>query len=247
MKAPVEIQYDEIADLYDILSAGDDGFMYFRHEAGKLLKDFPKTARLIDCACGTGKHAAWMASMGFEVYASDISEGMLERARNNVQKASQKAEFIHASWELLPEKTDKKFDVVFIPGNSISHVTSLEMLDNSFAAIKEIMLPEGKLLFDMRNWEKTFEEELLQTQRFTITRNRKKYDVGYAWDIKGWNKKSKMIVDIVAISEKDVREYVFDFFPLGYDQIYASLIHAGFENIEIGDSPDDDYYFVKAS
>lgn len=245
-KKTIETQYDEIAMLYDLLSEGDDGFLYFKHEAEKLLRNLPKTSRLIDCACGTGKHAVWMAKLGFDVSASDISEGMLKTAQANAKLDNQDIHFIHASWEKLPEKTNQKFNLAFIPGNSLSHITSLEMLARSLSAIKKTLQPDGKLFFDMRNWEKTFEEDLLTAQSFSINRNKIRYKVAYDWDIKGWNTPGIMSVEVQSSRQESKQQYLFDFFPFGYQQLYEALKEAGFIHIERKDSPDDDYYFVEA-
>lgn len=246
MKNKVQKQYNDISELYDLLSEGDDGFLYFKHEAEKLLRDLPKTSRLIDCACGTGKHAVWMAKLGFNVSASDISEGMLKTAQANAKLDNQDIHFIHASWEKLPEKTNQKFNLAFIPGNSLSHITSLEMLERSLSAIKKTLRPDGKLFFDMRNWEKTFEEDLLTAQSFTINRNKIRYKVGYDWDIRGWNTLGTMIVDVQSSRQETKQQYLFDFFPFGYQQLCEALLQSGFIQIERKDSPDDDYYFVSA-
>ena len=43
--------------------------------------------RLLDVACGTGRHAAEFASLGWDVTGVDLSEDLLERARVNAPDA----------------------------------------------------------------------------------------------------------------------------------------------------------------
>ena len=52
----------------------------------KLLRESPP-GRAVDAACGTGRHARWLADHGHEVLGVDASPEMLERARLNVPSA----------------------------------------------------------------------------------------------------------------------------------------------------------------
>jgi ubiquinone/menaquinone biosynthesis C-methylase UbiE len=240
-------QYDDISGLYDTLSEGDDDFLNFRNIAEQQLSKLPGGTRILDCSCGTGNHAIWMARQGFEVFASDISDGMLRQARKKAITANVGITFMRSSWEELPQNTDNKFDIIFCPGNSFSHVSGIDMLDHSFKSIRKILKKSGTLYFDLRNWEKTFEENSLLPQKFEIKHEGIKYDVTYAWNIKGWNTLCEMFVDIRKHGETTYRRYPFGFFPLGYSQLYDALKKAGFRRISRDFFTDDDYYYVIAT
>ncbi len=55
-----------------------------------------------------------------------------------------------------------------------------------------------------------------------------------------------MLVDIREAGEKEYRQFVFDFFPIGFFQLHDAMLEAGFESVEKEDFPDDDYYFAVA-
>ncbi len=239
-------QYDEISGLYDVLSKGDDGLLFFRNIAEQQLNKLPGGARILDCSCGTGDHVIWMARQGFEVFASDISDGMLRQARKKANTANASITFIRSSWEELPENTNKKFNIIFSPGNSFSHLSGFDMLDHTFKSIRKVLKKDGTLYFDLRNWEKTFEENSLLPQKFEIKHEGIKYDVRYAWDLKGWNTLCEMFVYIRKHDETTYRHYAFDFFPLSYSQLHDALKKAGFRTISRDFFPDDDYYYVLA-
>lgn len=40
--------------------------------------------RVLDCACGTGRHLLLLHTLGCEVWGSDLSESMLAQARKNL-------------------------------------------------------------------------------------------------------------------------------------------------------------------
>lgn len=237
-------QYNNIASFYDMLSDGDDGVIWFRHNLESSLKALPKKARVLDCSCGTGDHAIWLAKQGFEVHASDISDGMLDAAKDKATGIKQHIHFFQSSWETLPEKTDICFDLVISPGNSFSHLSSLEQLYDAFTAFKKILKSGGFFFFDIRNWEKTFAENTLEDQEFQAEGKDGFYDVRYSYDIPVFNETGQMHVDISPAGEGNFQRYSFDFTPISYRQFHDAAIKAGFASVERGFFPNEDYYFV---
>jgi len=246
-KRIIQKQYDDISMIYDLLSDGDDGGLYFHMHAEKLLSMLPKNASVLDCSCGTGNHAIWLARQGFNTFASDISEGMINVARDKAEKEKINIGFLRCSWEELPEKTNERFDMIFCPGNSLSHLRSLEMLNPTFESIRKVLKPGGTFVFDIRNWEKTFEEVSLETQEFQVKNKKDIFDVRYSYDIRGWNTSCFMYVDVRLAGEKEYTRHVFDFYPIGYQQFHDALLLAGFESVQREFYPGEDYYFAIAN
>jgi glycine/sarcosine N-methyltransferase len=239
-------QYNNISVLYDLLSEGDDGMLYFRLYVEERMKDLPKGAGILDCSCGTGNHAIWFSRKGYNVHASDISEGMIDCSKKKAEKEGVDIKFFRSSWEELPDNTNEHFDLVVCPGNSLSHVLSMEMLQGSLNAIRKIVKPGGSLFFDLRNWEKTFEENNIPDQDFQVKGKEGVFDVRYSYKINGWNTPCQMFVDVRPAEEEEYTHYAFDFFPFGFYQLYDALLEAGFENVERGFFPSEEYYFVVA-
>lgn len=239
-------QYNDIAGIYDLLSEGDDGLLYFRMNAGHFLKKLPAGAAVLDCSCGTGDHAIWLARQHFQVYASDISEGMLDRAREKAAGADASIRFFRASWDELASRTPRSYPLIMSPGNSFSHLSGMEMLDSSLSGIFPALEEGGTFIFDIRNWEKTFSENNLEPQEFEAGKRGSRMRVRYSWDIKGWNTLCTMIVDTQDKGQHDIKTFYFDFFPLSFVQLEKALAKAGFTGIERRFYPDDNYYFVSA-
>jgi ubiquinone/menaquinone biosynthesis C-methylase UbiE len=239
-------QYNDIAFIYDLLAEGDDGLIWFRHNLEPTLNKLPKGALVLDCSCGTGNHAIWLAEQGFDVHASDISDGMLEAAKEKAAKEGLSINFFQCSWEELPEKSICDFDLIVCPGNSLSHLPDLNMLDQIFPAFKKVLKPGGKFFFDIRNWEKTYAENALEDQQFQVEGKDGNYDVWYRYDMPEWNQCGQMHVDISPAGEENYQRFSFDFLPVGYPQLKEAAMRAGFEKIERGFFPNEDYYFVLA-
>jgi len=239
-------QYNDISAIYDILSEGDDGITHFRLNVVKILKTLPKNAMILDCSCGTGNHAIWLAKQGYQVYASDISDGMIACAKVKAEKEKLNINFFRSSWEELDEKTNEQFDLVVIPGNSLSHLENNEMMKHTFNTIRKVVKPGGSFFFDLRNWEKTFKENNMPKQDFRVEGKDGVFTVRYSYEINGWNTLCRMFVDMHIADEKEYKRYTFNFFPIGYYQLHTALLEAGFGSVERESYPDGNYYFAIA-
>ena len=83
--------------------------------ADELIRNFPKAEgralRILDIGTGPGFYAIILAARGYEVTAVDMSEGMLEQARNNAGELAGKIRFCKMDAQELSFK-DNEFDVI---------------------------------------------------------------------------------------------------------------------------------------
>lgn len=83
--------------------------------ADELIRNFPKAEgralRILDIGTGPGFYAIILAARGYEVTAVDMSEGMLEQARNNAGELAGKIRFRKMDAQELSFK-DNEFDVI---------------------------------------------------------------------------------------------------------------------------------------
>ena len=86
-----------------------------RKWADELIRNFPKAEgralRILDIGTGPGFYAIILAARGYEVTAVDMSEGMLEQARNNAGELAGKIRFCKMDAQELSFK-DNEFDVI---------------------------------------------------------------------------------------------------------------------------------------
>lgn len=68
---------------------------------------YDHSARILDCACGIGTQAIGLASLGYSVTASDISDEELKEAVKRAAKNNVMIRFAHADFCALSE-TDRK-------------------------------------------------------------------------------------------------------------------------------------------
>jgi ubiquinone/menaquinone biosynthesis C-methylase UbiE len=97
--------------------------------------------KILDLGCGAGESAVYFALCGAEVYGCDISNGLLEVAKQLAEKYNVHIEMITGSASSLPYK-DAFFDCVF--ANGVLHHVRLG------AALKEVsrvLKPGAKAVF----------------------------------------------------------------------------------------------------
>ena len=109
--------------------------------------------RVLDVACGTGRHAIALAQRGYEVTGADLSAGMIERARENAAQAGSDVTFVVAGFgELQAAVGDGAFDVALCLGNSLPHVLTEQALSATFADLRAVLRPGGMALIQCLNY-----------------------------------------------------------------------------------------------
>jgi D-alanine-D-alanine ligase len=108
-----------------------------------------KEQKILDLACGQGRHALELARRGY-MYVSglDRSHYLINKAKQISQTEGLQANFKEGDARRLPYPTDN-FDVVMILGNSFGY---FETIDDDVKILKEVLRvlkPNGKFLIDV--------------------------------------------------------------------------------------------------
>lgn len=111
-------------------------------------------ARVLDAACGTGRHAIALAHKGFEVAGADLSRGMVEQARANAITSGVSIRFEQAGFSELSKVFGKNaFDAVLCLGNSLPHVLDEVELALALDNFAECVRQGGLLMIQNRNFD----------------------------------------------------------------------------------------------
>ena len=76
--------------------------------------DIPRGGTVLDAGCGIGDHTFRLAKHGFSCTGVDVSEPMLQQARQTAERESRSIEFVNASLEHL--ELGRTFDLVHCRG-----------------------------------------------------------------------------------------------------------------------------------
>lgn len=154
--------YDSIASHYDKL------FLDW-NEAGKeqavLLQEiFQKSgydinASILDCACGIGTQAIGLAALGYNITASDISEGALAEAKTRALKAKVNIHFRTADFRFLSQAFSEKFDIVIAMDNALPHMLTGEDLCRAVKSIADQTKENGIFVGSIRDYDMLLQDK----------------------------------------------------------------------------------------
>jgi 2-polyprenyl-3-methyl-5-hydroxy-6-metoxy-1,4-benzoquinol methylase len=110
----------------------------------------PEGARVLDLACGSGRHSLELRRRGFEVVGADISPELLEIARRDASDQGLEVEFVGGDMREL--ELDAQFDVVLsLNDGAIGYFETDEENLRSFEVISRALKPGGQHLMQLPN------------------------------------------------------------------------------------------------
>jgi 2-polyprenyl-3-methyl-5-hydroxy-6-metoxy-1,4-benzoquinol methylase len=112
--------------------------------------EYNKQIKILDIGCGTGRHSIELAKRGYTVVGIDLSESMLQRAKQRA--AEQNLQIIFEKHDARKFTYSDKFDLVIMlceGGFSLMETDQMnfQILQNAANALK----PKGKLIFTTLN------------------------------------------------------------------------------------------------
>jgi len=154
--------YDDMASQYDKLFLDWDAAA--REQADILSRifggsGFDRTARILDCACGIGTQAVGLASLGYDVTASDISGGELCEARKRAEKNGVDIRFERADFRALAATFPERFDIVIAMDNALPHMLTKEALGAAVGSIIGRVRPGGLFVASIRDYDSLLEKK----------------------------------------------------------------------------------------
>ena len=158
----IQTFYDDMAAQYDQLFL--DWHATTQEQAAILNKifsenGFDKTAQILDCACGIGTQAIGLASIGYSVTASDISDGELAEAAARAGQYGLKIRFEHADFCALSDVFPGQFDIVIAMDNALPHMLTGEDLASAVRSITGQIRPGGIFVASIRDYDTLLDEK----------------------------------------------------------------------------------------
>ena len=140
----------------DLVLAYDNSINWearLKRELPYLLSLLPENGRVLDVACGTGRHSLDIASNGHSVTGFDSSETMIQFAKGLALERQVPVEFLVADMMDINHVAKSEFDLVFCLGNSLALLPSYEDLEHVLEMIQPILCRNGHLDFQVLNFE----------------------------------------------------------------------------------------------
>ena len=107
--------------------------------------NLPDDAKILDLACGKGRHAIYLNSLGYEVTGADLSE-------NSITEASKFTnEKLHFKVHDMREPFEEKYDAIFNLFTSFGYFENDEDNLTTLKAMKESLTESGFAVIDFMN------------------------------------------------------------------------------------------------
>lgn len=107
--------------------------------------NLPEKAKVLDLACGKGRHAIYLNQLGFDVVGADLSENSIAEATKNTN------ETLHFVLHDKRVPFEQKFDAIFNLFTSFGYFENIEDDIKTLSAIKESLSEYGFAVIDFMN------------------------------------------------------------------------------------------------
>lgn len=129
--------------------------------------------RVLDLACGTGGHCLELMKLGHKVVGLDISQAMLERAKQELSEEGLKADFVlsdmkEAYSSLKREKAALPFDAAICMGYSLAHILDDRSLEQTVEEVRKALRQDGVFIFLVRNAKHLRDDLMRQVRMDTL-------------------------------------------------------------------------------
>ena len=154
--------YNNMAQKYDkLFSDWDTAVKEEAEMLDKLFREegYGKDAEILDCACGIGTQSIGLAALGYNVTASDISEGELTEARKRAEERNVKISFEKADFRTLPTLFNKKFKLIIAMDNALPHMLNGSELKKAIESIAESLEKGGMFVASIRDYDALLSEK----------------------------------------------------------------------------------------
>ncbi len=233
-KDKIKSFYDNMATQYDMLF--QDWLKTTKIQAkilDKIFKsyDFNESAKLLDCACGIGTQAIGLAMLGYNVTASDLSDGELQEAGKRARENGVNVSFKQANFCKLSEVFSNKFNIVIAMDNALPHMLSKENLHCAIESISNQTDKGGIFVASIRDYD-----ELLKQKPQCSTPYIYKTDKGQkvSFQVWEWLNENYKFTQYIIDDENSVSISKFDceYRAVKREELTEHLLSCGFTKVE---------------
>lgn len=137
-----DLIYD--ANIYDGLNTFQSDLQFYRK-----WMPIEKKAQILELCCGTGRLTIPLAKEGLNISGVDNAKSMLEQAKLKAKNENLEIDLIESDIRTLD--LPKKYDLIFIPFNSIHHLYENQDLFDTFKVVKRHLKDDGLFILDCYN------------------------------------------------------------------------------------------------
>lgn len=179
---------------------------------------------VLELACGSGNYLVTLSQTDVDISGLDISDNMLEAAERRAEKQNIETKLTNA--DMRSFDLNQKFALIFIAGNSLQHLNTLEDVEACFDSVKRHLQPDGRFIVEVfnpslellnrRSDERFFVGEYETENGGVILTENVRYDAATQINYLQWHYKNRSMRE-----EQTVSFTMRQFFPQEFDALFA--------------------------
>ena len=236
--------YADFADRYDLF------FGHFEAHSPQLSTFFKKVfedngvKRILDCACGTGRHLHLFHKLGFDVVGSDISPAMLRKAAENLGERNIDVPLERVDYRDLPGHFTGEFDAVVCLTSAICEMPDSTEVLRAFESMRGVLRERGVLILS----QGTTDRQWAERPRFILVEDNMEFSRLFVIDYIEKGARYNVVDIFHAGDEGEIKTWGIDYkhfvFRDGQENLLKS---AGFRAVEFYGSYALEPYSTKTS
>ena len=149
--------FDEFALAYDNTIDWDSRL---KRELPFIISSISKKGdvRVLDIACGSGRHAIALAEEGMTVHGFDNSQSMITTAESLANELEIEIDFRVGDMQEVSQMYDEQFNLIICLGNSLALLPTMKKFSQMLESIYQMLTEEGILIFQTLNFEAVEEQ-----------------------------------------------------------------------------------------
>lgn len=189
------MEYKRFAKYYDQFYQKKD----YEKEVEFLTNFIKPKDEIIDIGCGTGMHASILQKKGVKIDGLDLNKEMLNIAKKRINGNLY-------NQNILSIKVDKKYNLVISMFAVINHLKDTNELETAFLNLKNLLLPNGRIIIDLHNPQASgkkedFYDNMSRTMVWNYDKNLKIEISNIIFNIDGKSYEDKHLFRIFSINE----------------------------------------------
>jgi ubiquinone/menaquinone biosynthesis C-methylase UbiE len=142
---------DKTAEIYDIVSLPQIPAEITDQEIALVNSLFPPPAKILDIACGTGRHVIPLTQQKFQVTGVEKSQGMFKKLKQNLIDSGLENKTTVINKDIFQvDFKSKKFNIIILFWNSFNEICLTKKdAKKLIAKFKKILTEDGKVIINI--------------------------------------------------------------------------------------------------
>ena len=179
--------YDQLTDLHHLVFQDWDESIerQARQLTSVIHERWKDASTILDVSCGIGIQAIGLATNGFLVTASDLSNGAVTRAKSEAKRRGVEVKFSVCDMRSAHNHHQRQYDIVVSADNSITHLLNDDDLLTALRQLHVCTRPGGGCLLTVRDYDNEERGTGLVKPYGIREENGKRYVIFQVWDFVG--------------------------------------------------------------